>query len=143
MDVTPVLKWVKEDQEKQIRKAFQDTLAVSAKGEEVKKLANMYSFETLVGFHHASESAPYTDLNPAGTRPGSVAADEALEKDDMDTLIKKIDAHVAEGICNAFQDYAGDVRSCGRQRQCRPDDRDGLHSLHTLRSRRHPGRGWR
>lgn len=122
-DVTPALKWVQEDQEQQIRKAFQDTLAVSTKGEDAKKLAEMYFFETLVRLHRASEGAPYTGLKPAGTQPdpGVEAADEALENDDVDTLIKKINAHVAEGIRKRYEHaketkaHAGDSVNAGRK----------------------------
>jgi hypothetical protein len=122
-NVTPVLKWIKEAQEQQIRKAFQDTLAVGTKGEEVKELAETYFFETLVRLHRASEGMPYTGLKPAGTHPGPgvEAADEALEKDDVDTLIKKINARVAEGIRKRYEDakeaktHAADSVNAGRK----------------------------
>jgi hypothetical protein len=59
-DVTPLLKWVKADDENEIRTAIQKTLAVRAKGPEAKELADMYFFETLVRIHRAVEGAPYT-----------------------------------------------------------------------------------
>ncbi len=52
-DVTPLLKWVHADDEKEIRVAFQKTLAVRAKGAAAKELADMYFFETLVRIHRA------------------------------------------------------------------------------------------
>ena len=42
-DVNPVLKWVKKEQEGEIREAFKKTLAVRSKGPEAKELADMYS----------------------------------------------------------------------------------------------------
>lgn len=63
-DVRALVKWVQADDEKEIRVAFQKTLAVRAKGAEAKELADMYFFETLVRIHRAGEGAPYTGLKP-------------------------------------------------------------------------------
>jgi len=52
-DVTPLLKWVRPEEEKEIRAAFQKTLAMRAKGSEAKEFADMYFFETLVRIHRA------------------------------------------------------------------------------------------
>jgi hypothetical protein len=41
-DVTPLLKWVQADDEKEIRVAFQKTLAVRSMGAKAKELADMY-----------------------------------------------------------------------------------------------------
>jgi hypothetical protein len=65
-DVTPVLKWVRKEDEKEIREQFKKTLTVRAKGPEAKELADMYFFETLVRIHRAGEGAPYTGLKSAG-----------------------------------------------------------------------------
>jgi len=105
-DVTPVLKWVGEDQEGEIRAAFQKTLAVRSKGTEAKELADQYFFETLVRIHRAGEGAPYTGLKPAGTPidPSVAAADHALEAGSVDGLVNKV-AHeeVADGIRKRFE----------------------------------------
>ncbi|HKW31007.1 MAG TPA: DUF6448 family protein, partial [Verrucomicrobiae bacterium] len=50
-DVTPTLKWVKPEQEAEIRAAFQKTLVVRKQSTEAKELADMFFFETLVRVH--------------------------------------------------------------------------------------------
>ncbi len=102
-DVIPVLKWVKEDYEREIRTAFQKVLGVRSKGPEAKELADMYFFETLVRLHRAGEGAPYTGLKPAGTVDPAVAtADRALENGSVDGLVKNITNAVSSGIRERF-----------------------------------------
>lgn len=102
-DVTPVLKWVKKEHEGEIREAFRRTLAARSKGAEVKELADMYFFETLVRIHRAGEGAPYTGLQPAGTVEAPIAAaDKALESGSVDDLAKEIGEAVSGGIKKRF-----------------------------------------
>jgi len=103
-DVTPVLRWVKKEDEKEIREAFQRTLAVREKGPEAKELADMYFFETLVRIHRAGEGAPYAGLKPAGSDlgPAVAGADKALETGSADALMKLVTAAVADGIHERF-----------------------------------------
>ena len=63
-DVNPVLKWVKKEQEGEIREVFKKTLAVRSKGPEAKELADRYFFETLVRIHRAGEGARPTQAFP-------------------------------------------------------------------------------
>src|SRR5512139_3206249 len=64
--VEPVLIWVQNRDEDEIKKAFQKTLAVRKLNPEARELADYYFFETLVRIHRAGEGAPYTGLKPAG-----------------------------------------------------------------------------
>jgi hypothetical protein len=102
-DVTPVLKWVKPDDEPAIREAFAKTLAVRGKGKEAKALADTYFFETLVRLHRAGEGAPYTGLK-SGEQPEGIitAADQALERKSADDLVKDIRAAMVKGIEQRF-----------------------------------------
>jgi hypothetical protein len=103
-DVTPLLKWVQADDEKQIRDAFQKTLAVRAKGAEAKELADMYFFETLVRIHRAGEGAPYTGLKPGeAVDPAVALADKALESGSVDKLVDVLTKAMASGIRDRFQ----------------------------------------
>lgn len=103
-DVTPVLKWVQADDEKEIRAAFQKTLAVRAKGTEAKELADMYFFETLVRIHRAGEGAPYTGLKPGeAVDPAVELADKALESRSVDKLVDVLTKAMANGIRERFQ----------------------------------------
>ena len=105
-DVTPVLKWVKKEQEGEIREAFQKTMAVRTKGPEVKELADMYFFETLVRIHRASEGAPYTGLTKGPAEPIIAAVDKALEKGSVDHVVKHVTTEVAKGIRERFSKTA-------------------------------------
>ena len=103
-DVTPVLKWVKQEYEAEIRTAFKKSLAVRTKGPEAKDLADMAFFETLVRIHRAGEGMPYTGILPAGTavEPGIAAADEAVDSGRVDALVKEITEGVASGVGSRF-----------------------------------------
>jgi len=103
-DITPVLKWVREQDEGEINKAFQQALGVRKLSPQAKDLADMYFFETLVRVHRAAEGAPYTGLKPAGeVEPVVAAADNAIKNDDVDELTKEISTLVNSGIHQRFE----------------------------------------
>jgi len=104
-DITPVLKWVSQENENEIRSAFERTLAVRALGPEAQELADMYFFETLVRLHRAGEGAPYTGLKPAGTDlgPAVSGADLSLETGSVDDLVALIAGDVETGIRERFE----------------------------------------
>ena len=103
-DVTPVLKWIQADDEKEIRAVFQKTLAVRSKGAEARDLADMYFFETLVRIHRAGEGAPYTGLKPGeAVDPAVALADKALETGSVDKLVNVLTKAMANGIRERFQ----------------------------------------
>ncbi len=103
-DITPVLKWIKQDSEAELRAAFNKTTAVRKSGSEAKELADMYFFETLVRLHRAGEGAPYTGLKPAGGDIPHVVveADKALETGSVEKVIKHLKHGVEEGIQSRF-----------------------------------------
>ena len=79
-DVTPVLKWVRSEDEREIREVFEKTMAVRTLNDAVRELADRFFFETLVRVHRAGEGAPYTGLKPAGSVDHAVMlADQALD----------------------------------------------------------------
>ncbi len=103
-DVTPVLKSVKKEDEKEIKELFKKTLAVRKQSKEAQALADMYFFETLVRIHRAGEGAPYTGLKPGEAVEPSVAeADKALESGKADNLVKIISDAVTQGIRKRFE----------------------------------------
>ena len=90
-DVTPVLKWVKKDNENEIKEAFNKTLAEITQNPKGKEAAEMKLFSELVRIHRAGEGAPFEGLKPAGEVELIVkAADEAIEKGSIGELNKKI-----------------------------------------------------
>jgi hypothetical protein len=102
-DVTPALKWVKKQDETEIKDAFAKTLAVRKQSPEAKELADRYFFETLVRVHRGGEGAPYTGLQPAGAvEPGIEAADKALETGNVDELVKATTDEIAKDIRHRF-----------------------------------------
>jgi len=121
-DVTPLLKWVRPKEEKKIQAAFQKTLAMRAKGSEVKELAEMYFFETLVRIHRTGEGAPYTGLKPGeAVDPAVALADKALGNGNVDNLVNVLSNAMANGIRKRFQharetqNHADDSVAAGRE----------------------------
>lgn len=120
-DITPILKWVKADDEREIREAFTRTLAVRKLNTEAKEMADTFLFETLVRIHRAGEGAPYTGLKAAGTVPPPIVkADQSLEKGNVDELAKAIGNHAEAGVRERFKQaleakkHAGESVAAGR-----------------------------
>jgi hypothetical protein len=106
-DVTPLLKWVTKEHEKDIRSAFAQALAVRTKGKDARELADRFFFETLVRVHRSGEGAPYTGLKPTGTiAPAVAAADKAINAGSVDELSARIGIAVRDGIRKRFAEVA-------------------------------------
>jgi len=102
-DVTPVLKWIPEADEAELRGVFDSALAVRGLSAQAKQVADNYFFETLVRIHRASEGEPFTGLKPAGTvDPAIAAADRALADGNVDPLVEKMTAAVRDQIKRRF-----------------------------------------
>lgn len=122
-DVTIVLKWVKKDDEPEVRTAFNKTLAVRSKGQEARELADMYFLETLVRIHRAGEGEPYTGLKAAGQDlgPAIPAADKAIADGKIEPVFKLLNDAVHEGLHERFtkvmakKNYSLDDVTAGRQ----------------------------
>lgn len=122
-NVNLVLIWVNPEQESEIRSSFQKTLSVRDTNEEVREMADMYFFETLVRLHRESEGAPYTGLKPAGTDfgPAIPAADRALETGSLhevrDLLVRTFEEglHTYFGEVNELKDFNPDDLEAGRE----------------------------
>lgn len=102
-DVTPVLMWVRKEDEQKIRDAYEAATLVREEGEAARELADRYFFETLVRIHRAGEGAPYTGLKPAGHVDEPIAAaDEALEEGSVEQLADRTSQAVREAIVTRF-----------------------------------------
>lgn len=101
-DITPILKWVKKENEAEIKDAFKKSLAVRKQGKEAQELADMYFFETLVRIHRSGEGAPYTGLKREPVEPIIVESDKALESGSSDKLVKEVTDAVAKGMREKF-----------------------------------------
>lgn len=102
-DITPILKWIKINDEAEIRTAFAKTIAVRGKGKEIKELADQYFLETLVRVHRAGEGAPYTGIKDEALDPFFVMTDDALASGSADKMIGMISNHMAEAIKAKFE----------------------------------------
>jgi len=101
-NVASVLKWVRKEDEDEIEKQFEKTLAARKQGKEAKELADMYFFETLVRIHRAGEGAPYTGLKSETVEPIIQAADKALDTGNADHLVKHVSEAAIAGIRERF-----------------------------------------
>ena len=104
-EVTRVLKWVMEDDEQEIREAFDKTLVVREQSPEARELADRFFFETLVRVHRASEGVAFTGLKPAGTpvSPGVARADQALEEGEIEELARSLAEQVEKTIREQYE----------------------------------------
>lgn len=102
-DVTPALKWVKAENEDEMKTVFKKTLAARSSGKEAKEIADLYFFETLVRVHRAGEGAAFTGLAPAGTiEPAVAAADKAIDAGSVDKLAKEIGKAAEKAVQERF-----------------------------------------
>jgi len=103
-DVTPVLKWIPEEDEEQVKDVFSQALTVRKLSPEGQELADRHFFETLVRLHRAYEGAAFTGLKPAGTEvhPAIARADASLDAGDVDALAAGIAHAVEASIRQAF-----------------------------------------
>jgi hypothetical protein len=117
-----VLIWVQEQDEPEIRKAFEQTLAVRALSPQAKELADRFFFETLVRVHRAGEGAPFTGLKLAGRDlgPAIPAADEAVRAGSVEPVRQLLTAAIQERLTQQFEEvlatktFAPDDVAAGR-----------------------------
>lgn len=107
-NVNLVLIWVKPEDERNIKKVFENTISVRKLSPQAKDMADMYFFETLVRIHRAGEGAPYNGLKPAGEDfgPAIPEADRAIAEGSAVKLEKLIATAVHEGIEKHFREVA-------------------------------------
>jgi hypothetical protein len=114
-NVTPVLKWVRAEDEAAVRTAFDATLKVRGESEAAKDLADRYFFETLVRLHRAGEGEGFTGLKPAGSvDPAIAATDGALDRGNIDQLADKYAAAVRDAIKHRFSEAHEKRQAAGR-----------------------------
>lgn len=122
-DVTPLLKWVTPEQEGEVKDVFEDVMKVRGLGNDAQQLADRFLFETVVRLHRASEGAPYTGLEPAGSEEYKVeaAADRALASGSAESLAAKIGESAAAGVreryarAQAARSHADESVEAGRE----------------------------
>jgi hypothetical protein len=103
-NINLILVWVQQKDEPEIKRAFEKTLTVRKLSPEVKDLADMYFFETVVRIHRAGEGAPYTGLKPAGAEvnPAVAAADKAIDSNSLEKLEELLTDTVKQELHKKF-----------------------------------------
>jgi len=101
--LTPVLKWLRAEDEAEVQAAFSDALAVRELGERAASIGRQRFYETLVRLHRAGEGAGFTGLKPAGqVEPIVAMGDRALEDGSPEALIAELQHAVEEGVRHRF-----------------------------------------
>lgn len=103
-NVTPVLKWVRKDDEQEIKAIFQKVVAARKASPQAGEIADRYFFETLVRIHRAGEGAPYTGLQAGPPEPVIAEADKALQTGSAEAMIRHVNAAAAAGIKKRFNE---------------------------------------
>jgi hypothetical protein len=102
-DVTPVLKWVTQENEPELKAAFLKAQTVRGQSSEAMELADQYFIETLVRLHRAGEGAPYTGIKDEPVEPIVAMADEALDRGSAEPMIDEIGAAMSTAVRQKFQ----------------------------------------
>jgi hypothetical protein len=121
-DPAPALIWVQEQDEREIKTVFRQTLAVRELSPQAKELADRFFFETLVRVHRAGEGAPFTGLKPAGRDlgPAIPAADEAVRVGSVEPVRRLLTNALQQRLRDAFaevmaaQNFKADDLVAGR-----------------------------
>ena len=105
-DITPVLKWVKKDDEGKVKDAFNKTIKNRVKDEKAKEKADMHFFEVLVKIHRTGEGAKFSGIKSQGhnLEPAIVEADKALQSDSANNLVSILTKDMSEKINSLFND---------------------------------------
>lgn len=102
--VDAALKWVRSNDEAEVRAAFERTLAVRSLSPQAATLADRWFFENLVRIHRAAEGASYDGLKAeAATDSGIDAADRALASGDVSLLVDQATHQVVAGLTERFE----------------------------------------
>ncbi len=107
-DVELILPYVPKASEAEVRAAFQKVLPLCQNGtgmREVREVAELYFYETVVRLHRAGEGAPYTGLKPAGLDVGPIIplAERAIESGRPEELISALRDIVKSEALERFQ----------------------------------------
>lgn len=100
-DIDHVMIWVGEDEEKALRKAFEDALPVYRMEGKAADLAATYFMAEAVRLHREAEGMSFTGLKAAGPVPKDIAlAEKALETGNVDPVVgllsDAINAHTTQ-----------------------------------------------
>lgn len=96
--MTVVLKWVKQENEKEITEAFKKALIELNEKPQDWETIQMDFFETLARTHREAEGAPFTGLKPAG---------------EVEPIVKMSDAAIASGSIEEIETQLAEIINSG------------------------------
>ena len=103
-NINYVLKWVRAQDEEEIKTVFDSVVRIRDLNPQVRELADRYFFETLVRIHREGEGTPYTGLKPhTEIDPAVKLADEAMVSGSVDKLISVLTKAIERKIREQFQ----------------------------------------
>lgn len=104
-DFSHVQIWVGQEQEQELRDAYQRAKPAFEKGESARKLARRYFIESAIRLHRTAENQPYTGVKPADTPlPEDVeAAEKALKTGDIDPALDILNQAMRDEVSHWFQ----------------------------------------
>jgi hypothetical protein len=108
-DVSPILKWVKQEDEIPVREAF--ARALHARNKKNAEEAEKGFFAKIIQLHLAGRKVPFTGLKPVGrTDPAIAKIDQALASGSPDDLIKRFTGDATQGIRKHYEIVAAAYR---------------------------------
>lgn len=108
-DVTPLLKWVPQSDERELKSAFTNTLRERSASKASPDAVDKKFYATLVRIHRKSEGAPFTGIKPAGQiEPIVAAADTSLKEKNVDHVVEHVLTQLEKSVRDKF---AATVRS--------------------------------
>ena len=103
-NVSPVLKWIKEEYESEVTYSFKKVLEVRQLNGTARELADYYFFETVVRLHRAGEGVPYSGISNEVIEPIIVEADKALNTGSVDVLLRMLTSEVEDRLRHRFSE---------------------------------------
>lgn len=111
-NVEVILPFVPADGEDEVKRAFEETMAVRGQRAEFAEFADRWFFENVVRVHRAGEGAPYAGLKPAGLGEGPVipVAERALDTGSADDLVGVLHDIISEQVKHRL-DHAMELKT--------------------------------
>jgi hypothetical protein len=103
-NINRVLIWVHETEEAEVKRAFGKVMKVRRLGNDARKLADLYFFETVVRLHRQGEGEPFTGLKPSGLEDAAlfIEIDKSVESNSISAIASKLPADARREVETRF-----------------------------------------
>lgn len=105
-NINHVLIWIPAESENELKSLFQKVNNVRNINEDVRGLADLYFFETVVRVHRMGEGVGYTGLKEGEFKPeeGIEAADNAIQNNSIKEILSLVDETHHKKIHHYFEE---------------------------------------